>query len=63
VENERVSGKVFPDKTDLSADLELFEERAAIREFCGGMTRADAEAAASEDVKRWRETCDRLRGK
>lgn len=30
----------------------LFEERAAIREFLGGMPRAEAEAAAHEDVKR-----------
>nr|WP_010400601.1 hypothetical protein [Paracoccus sp. TRP] len=27
-----------------------FEERAAIREFCGGMSRADAEAAAYAEV-------------
>ena len=30
----------------------LFEERAAIREFLGGMPRAEAEAAAREDVQR-----------
>lgn len=34
-------------------DSELFEERAAIREFDGGMSRADAEAAAAEDAKAW----------
>ena len=27
-----------------------FEERAAIREFCGGQARAEAEAAAYRDV-------------
>lgn len=27
-----------------------FEERAAIREFCGGQSRADAEAAAYREV-------------
>lgn len=30
----------------------LFEERAAIREFMGGMSREKAEAAALEDVRR-----------
>lgn len=30
----------------------LFEERAAIREFLGGMPRAEAEAAARDDVQR-----------
>ena len=30
----------------------LFEERAAIREFLGGMPREEAEAAAREDVQR-----------
>jgi hypothetical protein len=30
----------------------LFEERAAIREFLGGLPRVEAEAAAHEDVKR-----------
>ncbi|WP_157232233.1 hypothetical protein [Hyalangium minutum] len=30
----------------------LFEERAAIREFLGGMPRVEAEAAAREDVQR-----------
>jgi hypothetical protein len=34
------------------AEQSLFEERAAIREFLGGMPRAEAEAAAREDVKR-----------
>ncbi len=31
--------------------VELWMERAAIREFDGGMTRADAERAALDDVK------------
>jgi hypothetical protein len=30
----------------------LFEERAAIREFLGGLPRMEAEAAAREDVQR-----------
>jgi hypothetical protein len=34
------------------AEQSLFEERAAIREFLGGMPHAEAEAAAREDVKR-----------
>jgi hypothetical protein len=34
------------------AERALFEERAAIREFMGGMPREEAEAAAREDVKR-----------
>jgi hypothetical protein len=37
-----------------ASDVEqaLFEERAAIREFLGGMPRAEAEEAAHEDVRR-----------
>jgi hypothetical protein len=37
-----------------TSDVEqaLFEERAAIREFLGGMPRAEAEEAAHEDVRR-----------
>ncbi|MFL5345907.1 MAG: hypothetical protein ACJ8AT_14045 [Hyalangium sp.] len=34
------------------AEDALFEERAAIREFLGAMPRAEAEAAAREDVQR-----------
>jgi hypothetical protein len=34
------------------AEQALFEERAAIREFLGGLPRAEAEAAAHEDVRR-----------
>lgn len=37
---------------------ELFNERAGIREFDGGMARADAEAAASADVERHRHRCE-----
>jgi hypothetical protein len=32
---------------------ELFEERAAIREYDGGLSRQDAEAKARADVLRW----------
>jgi hypothetical protein len=32
--------------------VDLFEERAAIREYDGGQTRAEAEAAAVADVAR-----------
>jgi hypothetical protein len=31
---------------------ELFNERAAIRQYDGGLTRADAESAALQDVER-----------
>jgi hypothetical protein len=36
-------------------DLEAFEERAAIMEFCGGMSRFEAETRAAEvqNFKRW----------
>jgi hypothetical protein len=34
------------------AEEALFEERAAIREFMGGLARSEAEAAAREDVRR-----------
>ncbi|MBN1210674.1 MAG: hypothetical protein JXB05_37850 [Myxococcaceae bacterium] len=34
------------------AEEALFEERAAIREFMGGLPRSEAEAAAREDVQR-----------
>lgn len=34
-------------------DREFFEERAAIREYCGGMSRLDARIAALEDVVAW----------
>jgi hypothetical protein len=33
------------------AEQALFEERAAIREFLGGLPREEAEAAAHEDVQ------------
>ena len=32
---------------------ELFEERAGIREYEGGLSRADAESEARQDVLRW----------
>ena len=34
------------------AEEALFEERAAIREFLGGLPRPEAEVAAREDVRR-----------
>jgi len=34
------------------AERALFEERAAIREFLGGQSREEAEAAAHEDARR-----------
>jgi hypothetical protein len=37
--------------TTSEAEQALFEERAAIREFLGGLPRAEAEAAAYEDVR------------
>ena len=33
--------------------LELFLERASIREYCGGQNRADAERGALTDVRGW----------
>lgn len=38
--------------TGSEAEQALFEERAAIREFLGGMSREEAETAAREDVQR-----------
>jgi len=37
------------------ADLELYEERAAVREYMGNQPRPEAEAGAREDVRRWRD--------
>ena len=34
----------------LSPRLDAMEERAAIREYCGGMTRADAERLTARDA-------------
>ena len=34
----------------LSQRLDALEERAAIREYCGGMTRADAERLTARDA-------------
>jgi hypothetical protein len=42
----------LPTGTSSEAERSLFEERAAIREFLGGMPREEAEAAAREDVQR-----------
>ena len=35
---------------------ELFEERAGIREYEGGLSRREAELAAKDDVLRWQNT-------
>ena len=32
-------------------ELELFEERAAIMEYCGGMSRDEAEYRAHEEIR------------
>lgn len=40
-----------------------FEERAAIREFDGNMTRAEAEKAALEEVNQaWKEYAEKQKG-
>ena len=39
-------------ESDAEALAEFFEERAAIREFDGGLCREDAEILAREDVRR-----------
>jgi hypothetical protein len=40
--------------TTLDEDArEFFEERAGIREFDGGLSRSEAEAAARQDVREW----------
>ena len=39
-------------------EQELFEERAAIREYDGGMDRESAERAARADVERYRHQCE-----
>ena len=44
---ERLLHEVWPEYDD-------WQERAAIREFDGGMSREDAEAAAYDDVMAWR---------
>ena len=46
-----VEWPVLPAQIDtLTPDDELFEERAAIREFDGGLSRADAEMLARHDL-------------
>lgn len=47
---ERVIGLAWQLGKSPDALVELFEERAAIREFEGGATRADAERDAYDDV-------------
>ena len=42
-------------ESDALGLTELFEERAAIREFDGGLSRVDAEILAREDVQRMQE--------
>lgn len=37
---------------DTRSAVELWEERAAIREYCGGLSRERAEYLAGKDVKR-----------
>lgn len=39
-------------------DGEFFEERAAIREYDGGMSRSDAERHAARDVEKYRHECE-----
>ena len=39
---------------------EMFEERAAIIEFCGNTSRENAEAAAKIEVDEWRKRKERL---
>ena len=40
-------------KRDLLEVFEFWLERASIREYCAGMTRDAAEAAAVDDVRTW----------
>lgn len=40
-----------PNEIDDLCDTEAFEERAAIMEYDGGLSRAEAEKAAAEDVQ------------
>ena len=35
----------------MSTDQYEYEERAAIMEYCGGMSRTDAERAAADDLE------------
>lgn len=44
--------------TRLSDELELFNERAGIREFDGGLSRDIAERLAEEDVEAYRHRCE-----
>ena len=40
------------------AEIEFFNERAAIREHDGGMSKEDAERMATEDVEAYRHQCE-----
>lgn len=42
------AGRAASEQSDISAEDEAFEERAAIMQFDGGMTRQDAEASARQ---------------
>jgi hypothetical protein len=44
--------------TRRSDELELFNERAGIREFDGGLSRDIAERLAEEDVEAYRHRCE-----
>ena len=44
--------------TRRSDELELFNERAGIREFDGGLSRDIAELLAEEDVEAYRHRCE-----
>ena len=39
---------------------EMFEERSAIMEFCGNVSRENAESAAKIEVEEWRKRKERL---
>lgn len=45
-----VAARARREGLDVEVILELFDERAAIREYCGEMPRYQAEAAAVQDV-------------
>lgn len=42
----------------IAKDAELFEERAAIAEFDGGLSREDAEKQAAAEVEKHRHECE-----
>lgn len=45
-------------KPHMDEELELFNERAGIREFDGGLSRDIAERLAEEDVEAYRHKCE-----